>query len=70
MSDILHSLAAGASGDDIFMSSPPHLLAALIDEGLAVVNMEHGRPAMALTDKGREAVEEDDRITKKGRMTP
>jgi hypothetical protein len=32
--------------------------------------MAHGRPAMALTDKGREAVEEDDRITKKGRMTP
>jgi predicted transcriptional regulator len=52
------------------MSSPPHLLAALIDEGLAVVNMEHGRPAMALTDKGREAVEEDDRITNKRKMTP
>lgn len=65
MSDILHRLAAGASGDDIFMTSPPHLLAALIDEGLAVVDMSHGRPAMALTDKGREAVEEEDRRMKK-----
>lgn len=70
MTDILHRLAAGASGDDIFMSSPPHLLAALIDEGLAVVDMARGHPEMALTAKGKEAVEEDDRITKKGRMTP
>ena len=66
MSDILRRLARDpATGAEIFMTAPPHLLAALIDEGLAVVNMEHGRPAMALTDKGREAVEEEDRKMKK-----
>ena len=62
MSDILHRLARDpASGAEIFMSAPPHILAALIDEGLAVVDMSRGRPAMTITDKGREAVEEEDR---------
>lgn len=66
MSDILRRLACNpSSGNEIFMTSPPHILAALIDEGLAVVNMEHGRPAMKITDKGREAVEEEDRRMKK-----
>ena len=36
MSDILHRLARDpASGAEIFMSAPPHILAALIDDGLA-----------------------------------
>lgn len=71
MSDILRRLANDSkSGVEVFMTAPPRLLAALIDEGLAVVDMAHGRPAMALTAKGREAVEEDDRITNKRKMTP
>ena len=66
MSDILHRLARDpASGVEIFMTAPPHILAALIDEGLAVVDMAHGRPAMTLTAKGKEAVEDEDRRTKK-----
>ena len=66
MSDILHRLARDpASGAEIFMSAPPHILAALIDEGLAVVDMARGRPAMVLTAKGKEATEEEDRRTKK-----
>ena len=57
MSDILHRLARDpASGAEIFMSAPPHLLAALIDDGLAVVDMSRGRPAMKITEKGREEV--------------
>ena len=62
MSDILHGLARDpASGVEVFMTAPPHILAALIDDGLAVVDMEKRRPAMKLTDKGREAVEEEQR---------
>ena len=62
MSDILHRLARDpASGAEVFMSAPPHILAALVDEDLAVVDMSRGRPAMKITDKGREAVEEEDR---------
>ena len=58
MSDILHRLVRDpASGAEIFMSAPPHILAALIDEDLAVVDMSRGRPAMKITEKGREEVE-------------
>ena len=66
MSDILHRLARDpASGTEIFMTASPHILAALIDDGLAVVDMSRGRPAMKITDKGREAVEEEDRRVRK-----
>ena len=62
MTSILRRLARDpASGVEIFMSAPPHILAALIDKGLAVVDMSHGRPEMKITDKGREAVEEEQR---------
>ena len=58
MSDILRRLARDpASGAEIFMTAPPHILAALIDDGLAVVDMSRGRPAMKITEKGREEVE-------------
>ena len=60
MTSILHRLARDpASGAEIFMSAPPHILAALIDEGLAVVDMSRGRPAMKITEKGREEVKKD-----------
>ena len=66
MTSILRRLARDpASGAEIFMSAPPHILAALIDDGLAVVDMARGRPAMVLTAKGKEAVEDEDRRTKK-----
>jgi len=62
MTSILRRLARDpASGVEVFMSAPPHLLAALIDDGLAVVDMSRGRPEMKITDKGREAVEEEQR---------
>ncbi len=62
MSDILRRLANDSkAGVEVFMSAPPHILAALIDEDLAVVDMSRGRPAMKITDKGREAVEEEQR---------
>ena len=58
MSDILRLLANGSkAGVEVFMTAPPHILAALIDEGLAVVDMSRGRPAMKITEKGREEVE-------------
>jgi len=58
MSDILRRLARdSSSGAEVFMSAPPHILAALIDDGLAVVDMSRGRPAMKITEKGREEVE-------------
>ena len=67
MSDILHRLARDpASGAEIFMSAPPHILAALIDDGLAVVDMIHGWPAMKITDKGREVVGMDEQNATKG----
>ena len=57
MSDILRKLARDpASGAEIFMTAPPHILAALIDEDLAAVDMSRGRPAMKITEKGREEV--------------
>ena len=66
MSDILHGLARDpASGVEVFMTAPPHILAALIDEGLAVVDMSRGRPAMKITEKGREEVEKDGRRVRK-----
>ncbi len=66
MSDILRRLANDSkSGVEVFMTAPPHILAALIDEDLAVVDMSRGRPAMKITDKGREAVEEEDRRVRK-----
>lgn len=56
MSDILRRLANDSkSGVEVFTTAPPHILAALIDEGLAVVDMSRGRPAMKITEKGREA---------------
>ena len=66
MSDILRRLANDLkAGAEIFMSAPPHILAALIDEGLAVVDMSRGRPAMKITEKGREGVEKDYRRVRK-----
>lgn len=57
MSDILRRLANDSkAGVEVFMTAPPHLLAALIDDGLAVVDMSRGRPAMKITEKGREEV--------------
>ena len=66
MNDILRRLANDSkSGSEVFMTAPPHILAALIDDGMAVVDMIRGWPAMTLTAKGKEAVEEEDRRTKK-----
>ena len=65
MSDILRRLARdSSSGAEIFMSAPPHILAAMIDDGLAVVDMSRGRPAMKITNKGYEAVEREERKEK------
>jgi hypothetical protein len=60
MSDILRRLANDPkSGAEVFMTAPPHILAALIDDGLAVVDMSRGVPVMKITEKGREEAEKD-----------
>ena len=67
MTSILRRLARDpAAGSEVFMSAPPHILAALIDDGLAVVDMSRGWPAMKITDKGREAAEREERNATKG----
>ena len=65
MTSILRRLARDpASGAEIFMTAPVHILAALIDNGLAVVDMGLRFPVMKITDKGREVVDMDERKEK------
>ena len=58
MTSILRRLARDpATGAEVFMTAPPRILAVMIDDGLAVVDMSRGRPAMKITEKGLEEVE-------------